>query len=129
MELTAQLANKWYEHSGGSKPGSNWIGFFEEENGYRLRVSCMFDWSTEERVDVSFGLSREEFLALVDGLREKGEAALSKRQGQESLGFEWRILHGLLQFRLHGRGLAPSGGYVGYHIVDFQDIVSDSSLD
>ena len=128
MDLEEILFNRWLEFSGGSRPGTNRLQFCKDGNAYRLLIEYLVDWETSERVNLSFSLSSVEVESLFQGLQEYKMAFIEKRNGEEELFFEWRLVEGRLSFRLRGRGFSSLEGYREYYLPNFRDIILEEPL-
>ena len=125
MDLYNTLVNRWIEFSGGSRPRTNNIRFLEQDKNVLIQLNCVFDWETQETINVQFLLTQKEFDGLVEGILKKGHANLRKREANQDVFFEWRYLDGRIAFKLEGQGYSPFEGRVGYQQKSYQDIILD----
>ncbi len=118
MDLNAFLQNKWIEYSGGSRPETNFIRFEKQGSGdVDIKIRYIFDWDTEEVVNLNFRITKLEYDRLVNELQETG---FSKFAGEKLL-FEWRFNEERIQFRLKGTSISPLSGPITYNLSEYRD--------
>jgi|GEM_PF-4709694 len=122
-KLKELLLNKWVEYSGGSRPGTNKLRFSDDNDGQHLDISYIFDWNTNEAVNLSFKLDPDDFDYLINHLFADSFASLKKESANEELIFEWKLAEGKIQFRVNGRGLSGFEGYIRYLVDDYRDLL------
>ena len=121
----ATLLDRWMEFSGGSRPGSNYIKFEEQNGEIVFHLKYVFDWETKETVHFTKKLSKQDFDYLVENLNQKGHAKIEKEDQTEGLIFEWKISEGRIQIRLELRNSTSLDGPGTYMLAEFRDLLTD----
>lgn len=126
MNLNEFLKNRWIEYSGGSRPGTNMLCFSDVAEGkMKLQIKYVFDWESDDVVNMAFDITSDEYENLVSALLQSGYAKLDRVNDHGSLIFKWKLSEGKISFQIDGRSIANLHGPSRYYLPEFVDLLID----